>query len=30
LKRSKPIYEDMEIDDKWKIIINQTIEIDEI
>jgi predicted transcriptional regulator of viral defense system len=30
LKRSKPIHEDMEIDDKWKIIINQTIEIDEI
>jgi predicted transcriptional regulator of viral defense system len=30
LKISKPTSEDMAIDQKWKIIINQTIDIDEI
>lgn len=30
LKQSKPATENMEIDRKWKVIINQTIEIDEI
>jgi predicted transcriptional regulator of viral defense system len=30
LKKSQPISEEMEIDEKWKVIINQIIEIDEI
>ena len=30
LKQSKPETEDMKIDKKWKIIINQEIETDEI
>ena len=30
LKQSKPETENMEIDKKWKIIVNQKIETDEI